>query len=66
MACGDCVRLETINHPPPAGVAGIGNVGSGHGLAGLAERAAAIGGTIHSGPAPAGGWRLAAELPATT
>jgi len=35
-------------------------------LRGLAERTAAIGGTIHSGPVPAGGWRLSAELPATT
>ena len=63
--CGDCVRLEIINHPPPTGVVGIGDLGSGRGLTGLAERAAAIGGSIHSGPVPAGGWRLAAELPAT-
>ena len=66
VACGDCVRLEITNHPPSAAVVGIGDLGSGHGLTGLAERAAAIGGTIHSGPVPAGGWRLAAELPATT
>jgi signal transduction histidine kinase len=64
--CGDCVRLEIINHPPPAGGVGIGHLGSGRGLTGLAERAAAVGGTIHSGPVPAGGWRLAAELPAIT
>jgi len=62
----DCVRLEIINHPPPAGVVGFGDLGSGHGLTGLAERAAAIGGTIHSSPVLAGGWRLAAELPAIT
>ena len=64
--CGDGVRLEIVNGPPPAGAVGIGEVGSGHGLTGLAERAAALGGTIHSGPDPAGGWRLGAELPATT
>jgi len=64
--CGDCVRLEIINHPPPAGGVGIGDLGSGRGLTGLTERAAAIGGSIHSGPVAAGGWRLAAELPATT
>jgi signal transduction histidine kinase len=62
--CGDCVRLEIINHPPPAGGVGVGDLGSGRGLTGLTERAAAIGGSIHSGPVPAGGWRLAAELPA--
>jgi signal transduction histidine kinase len=32
-------------------------------IAGLAERAAAVGGTFASGPAPAGGWRLSAALP---
>ena len=66
VACGDGIRLEIVNHAPPAGAVGIGELGSGHGLAGLAERAAALGGTIHSGPVPAGGWRLSAELPATT
>jgi signal transduction histidine kinase len=66
VACGDGVRLEIVNHPPPAGAVGIGQLGSGHGLTGLAERTAALGGTIHSGPVPAGGWRLSAELPATT
>jgi signal transduction histidine kinase len=64
--CGDGVRLEIVNGPPPAGAVGIGEVGSGHGLTGLAERTAALGGTIHGGPDPAGGWRLSVELPATT
>jgi signal transduction histidine kinase len=66
VACGDGVRLEIVNHPPPAGAVGIGQLGSGRGLTGLAERTAALGGTIHSGPVPAGGWRLSAQLPATT
>ena len=65
VACGDGVRLEIVNHPPPVGAVGVGQLGAGHGLTGLAERTAALGGTIHSGPAPAGGWRLSAELPAT-
>ncbi|MGB6583663.1 MAG: histidine kinase [Streptosporangiaceae bacterium] len=66
VACGNGIRLEIVNDMPPAGAVGIGELGSGHGLAGLAERAAALGGTIHSGPVPVGGWRLSAELPATT
>jgi signal transduction histidine kinase len=66
VACGDGVRLEIVNHPPPVGAIGVGQLGTGHGLTGLAERTAALGGTIQSGPAPAGGWRLSAELPATT
>ena len=37
--------------------------GSGHGLRGMRERAAAAGGTIEIGPAPAGGFRVAARFP---
>jgi signal transduction histidine kinase len=66
VACGDRVRLEIVNHAPPAGAVGIGQLGSGYGLTGLAERTAALGGTIHSGPAPGGGWRLSAEFPVAT
>jgi signal transduction histidine kinase len=63
VACGDSVRLEVVNHAPHVGAVPIGQLGTGHGLTGLAERTAALGGTIHSGPAPGGGWRLSAELP---
>ncbi|MGW1011936.1 sensor histidine kinase [Streptomyces termitum] len=38
---------------------------SGSGLLGLRERLAAAGGTLATGPAPGGGFRLTAELPAT-
>jgi signal transduction histidine kinase len=66
VACDDSVHLEIVNHPPPAGAVGIGQLGSGRGLTGLSERVAALGGSIHSGPIPSGGWRLSAELPAPT
>ncbi len=34
----------------------------GHGLAGMAERATAFGGTLSAGPRPTGGWEVAAML----
>jgi signal transduction histidine kinase len=40
---------------PPAGI---------HGIVGMRERVAAIGGTLLAGPRPAGGFRVAAVLPA--
>jgi signal transduction histidine kinase len=35
----------------------------GHGLRGMAERAAALGGRVDTGPRAEGGWRVAAVLP---
>ena len=35
----------------------------GHGLAGMRERAASVGGTVETGPGSAGGFRVAARLP---
>jgi signal transduction histidine kinase len=63
VTCGDGVRIEIVNQPAPPGAAGLGDLGAGRGLAGLAERAAEAGGTVASGPAAAGGWRLSAVLP---
>jgi signal transduction histidine kinase len=47
---------------PGAGPGHSGGSGGGHGLAGMAERAAAFGGTLHAGPRSAGGWEVTATL----
>lgn len=44
---------------------GVGSGTPGSGLKGLAERLAAAGGSLTSGPAPRTGFRVAAELPVT-
>lgn len=54
---GNAVELEVTDN-------GTGSAGSGgHGLKGLAERAAAYGGRVSAGAAPGGGWRVHASVP---
>ncbi|PAZ13925.1 two-component sensor histidine kinase [Streptomyces sp. SA15] len=38
--------------------------GAGHGLLGMRERATMLGGALHAGPAPGGGYQVSAYLPA--
>ncbi|MGW1951638.1 sensor histidine kinase [Streptomyces sp. NPDC001920] len=60
----DSLVVEVANGPVPAGVpAGPPAVSGGQGLAGLRERARLVGGMVHTGPTPDGGFRLAGVLP---
>jgi signal transduction histidine kinase len=59
------LRLEVDDDGPsrPAGQPASHVNGSGSGIAGMTERAAALGGTLDAGPRPDGGFRVRAWLP---
>jgi signal transduction histidine kinase len=57
----DALRLRIRdNGPGPPSVVLAG----GHGVTGMRERAAAVAGELHTGPAPGGGFLVEATLPA--
>jgi signal transduction histidine kinase len=57
------VTLTITNSEATAVPGGLVNQGTGHGLIGMRERAAAAGGTVTAGPSGAGGYRVTATLP---
>jgi signal transduction histidine kinase len=58
---GLLVRIRDNGPGPPAGAPG-----GGHGLLGMRERAAAVGGELRVGAAPSGGFLVEAEMPGRT
>ncbi|MFJ8039343.1 sensor histidine kinase [Kitasatospora sp. NPDC096147] len=57
----DALLVEVVNSPCPPGAPAT--VSGGQGLTGLRERARLLGGMLHTGPTPDGGYRLAGVLP---
>ncbi len=69
VACGPGeaeVEVTDDGAPGPGRAAATSPAGTsaepGHGIAGMAERAAMFGGTLTAGPRPGGGWRVHAVL----
>ncbi|HEV2256488.1 MAG TPA: sensor histidine kinase [Streptosporangiaceae bacterium] len=56
------IDVTDTGHGPSAGPGAVGGT-AGHGQAGMRERAAAVGGTVQTGPRPGGGYQVTARLP---
>ena len=59
---GTDLRIEVVDDGAGAAAPAV-SAGSGSGLRGMRERAAALGGSVESGPAGDAGWRVRARLP---
>jgi len=60
----DCITLEVENDEGDDAGAAVGSSnGPGHGLVGMRERVAALGGRLEAGLTPGGGFRVLARLP---
>jgi signal transduction histidine kinase len=59
----DRLRLRVVNGPAAAPGSAPRDQAGGHGLVGMRERVAALGGTLRSGPTADGGFALSACLP---
>jgi signal transduction histidine kinase len=59
----DRLRLRVHNDPPPAGGERPSPAPPGHGIVGMRERAAMLGGTLAAGPTSDGGYLVEAALP---
>ncbi|GAA0295209.1 sensor histidine kinase [Kineococcus aurantiacus] len=62
LRAGPGIVVEVRNGPAPQGPAPAADAG-GHGLVGVRERAALLGGAVEAGPTPDGGFALRVELP---
>ncbi|MGJ6964643.1 sensor histidine kinase [Streptosporangium sp. G11] len=61
-AASGMLELDILDDGRGSGGDGSGG-GAGHGIAGMRERAAMLGGTLDAGPLPGGGFRVRARLP---
>jgi signal transduction histidine kinase len=59
----DSVVIDIVDDGGTSPASALRATGSGNGLRGMRERAAAAGGSLDAGPRPQGGWRVTASLP---
>ena len=60
--CGDADAVRLTVHDD-GDASQVGSGGPGFGIVGMTERATLLGGTLHAGPGPSGGWTVQAVLP---
>ena len=60
---GDRITVRVRNGAPPAPPEATTGLGTGRGLTGLRERLRLLGGELHTGPTPVGGFLVEATLP---
>ena len=57
------IAIEISDDGRGLAAASLGPNGSGHGIAGMRERVAVYGGSLHTGPRPGGGFVVQARIP---
>jgi signal transduction histidine kinase len=61
---GDTLEVVVADSGPAPDREAVAGQGTGLGLAGMDERIQLVGGTLHAGPRPGGGWQIDIVLPA--
>jgi signal transduction histidine kinase len=62
--CSSQVTVDVVNGTGQVPVSGLGSSGGGHGLSGIRDRIAGLGGAFDAGPEPNGSWRVSVRFPA--